>query len=305
MSFLLMSRSSLTNRRALDFLCLNYKPPVAITKLLPESVMDKYQLINNFLFRLARVDAVVQTLFVDVIHCGPDAMDSVPVKIGVDAKFNRMPSRIGLPTERRRTVFPAGSEGERSLLYLRFTMSWFVSNLSRYVLDTAIGHNWGVMRRRLDKLRRRSRTSASTESRPVTPGVDDGDDEFEDLDQELDEAEGGDEDSATQLGALSQLQSVHSLVLYHQIILNRILRACLLSPQPGHQMTFKVLMVLLGLVLALGKVVKEVDCGMTTPETGADQVIAIKQDWTDKQAVFVSFNGPRILISSRESGVVC
>lgn len=262
--------------------------------------MDKYQLIHNFLLRISRVEAVVRSLYFDVVRPSRPA-DDVPIKTGVDAAFNRMPSQLGLGRRRVQTIFEPGSDADRTLLALRFVMSSFVAAISRYVLDTAIGQNWDVMRRRLDKLRRRGHAapSTTTDSRPVTPGPDDGDD-YEDLDEELDDVGAGeDEDDApTLLGALSQLQSAHSLVLYHQIILNRILRACLLIPQPGHQVTFKLLMTLFGLILDLGKTVKEVEHGVSTPEAGAEHVMALHQDWTEKSAVFVSVLAYR----SRESG---
>jgi hypothetical protein len=77
-------------------------------------------------------------------------------------------------------------------------------------------------------------------------------------------------------------------VLYHNIILNRILRACLLSDKPGHQVTFKILMALLSLILDLAKTVAEVERGTVTAENGAAHVSSIRNDWSDKKAVFVS-----------------
>lgn len=272
---------------ALDFLYLAYSPPAPIATLLPTSVMEKYQQVHNFLMRLSRINAVLRLLYFSVLR-PPAAQDGAPLKTGVDATYNnRLPSQVGLPPRSAQGPFPPGSDAEKAVLFLRFEMSWFVTSLSRYVLDTAIGHNWDVMRRRLEKLRRRGATTG-TDSRPMTPGAD-FDDDYEDLDFELDEATGDAESEGTaQLGALSQLQSAHSLVLYHNIILNRILRACLLSDKPGHQVTFKILMALLSLILDLGKTVIEVDRGVVTAEDGAVHVATIRQDWTDKKAVFVS-----------------
>jgi hypothetical protein len=272
---------------ALDFLYLAYSPPTAIATLLPTSVMDKYQRVYNFLLRLSRVATVLRLLYFSVLR-PTAAQDGPPLKTGVDAKFNRMPSQVGLPPRAQLGPFPAGSDAEKAVLFLRYEMSWFVSSLSRYVLDTAVGQNWDVMRRRLDKLRRRGAVVTGTDSRPTTPGAE-YDDDYEDLDLELDEAGGDAEDEGTaQLGALSQLQSAHSLVLYHNIILNRILRACLLSDKPGHQVTFKILMALLSLILDLAKTVAEVERGTVTAENGAAHVSSIRNDWSDKKAVFVS-----------------
>lgn len=271
---------------ALDFLYLAYTPPTAIATLLPPSIMEKYQLVHNFLLRLSRIDAVLRLLYFTILR--PPALGGPPVKTGVDAKYNKMPSQIGLPPRAQRGPFPSGSEAEKSTLFLRYEMSWFVSSLSRYVLDTAIGHNWDVMRRRLDRLRRRGAAVTGTDSRPMTPGAE-YDDDYEDLDFEVDEAGGDAESEGTaQLGSLSQLQSAHSLVLYHNIILNRILRACLLSDKPGHQVTFKILMALLSLILDLAKTVTEVERGAVTFEDASAHVSTIRHDWTDKKAVFVS-----------------
>lgn len=272
---------------ALDFLYLAYSPPTAIATLLPASIMDKYQRVHNFLLRVSRVDAVLRLLYFSVLR-PTAAQDGAPLKMGVDATYNRMPSQVGLPPRAQQGPFPAGSEAEKTAFYLRYEMSWFVSTLGRYVLDTAVGQNWDVMRRRLDKLRRRGAVVTGTDSRPMTPAAE-YDDDYEDLDFELDEAGGGAEDEGTaQLGALSQLQSAHSLVLYHNIILNRILRACLLSDKPGHQVTFKILMALLSLILDLAKTVTEVERGAVTVANAAAHVSTIRQDWSDKKAVFVS-----------------
>lgn len=274
---------------ALDFLYLSYSPPHTLSTLLPTRIMDKYQLIHNLLLRLARVDAVLRSLYLDTLKAEAP-LDGEPVKTGIDATYNRMPSKVGLPTRQRHSAFPVDSEADKTVLYLRFTMSWFVTSLTRYVIDTAIGQNWDLMRRRLDRLKKTTRAPATTDSRPATAAGNYEDDEYEDLDEEVLEAdEGGDvQDEVTQLGALSQLQSAHSLVLYHHIILNRILRACLLSDKAGHQVTFKILMTLMNLILDLGKTVKEVERGVLGTDEGAERVRSIRQDWTDKQAVFVS-----------------
>lgn len=278
---------------ALDFLHLAYSPPITVGSLLPPAIMAKYQLIHNLLLRLARVDVVLRNLYFNVLRPAPP-IDGEPVKTGVDAAYNRMPSKVGLRTRRTVSVFEHGSDAERALLYVRYGMSWFVSAVSRYVLDTAIGQNWDIMRRRLERLRRATRrgdtttVAGATPSRPVTPGPDGEEDEYDFLDDELSEAGGVDDEAgATQLGALSQLESAHSLVLYHHIILNRIMRACLLSPQPGHQVTFKILMALLGLVLDLGKALKEAECGAISLDAAAEVVKGIAVDWADKLAVFL------------------
>lgn len=239
--------------------------------------MEKYQSVHNLLLRLQRAETVLSSLFYDVMKYG----DGKSSKEGVDM-HSKKSTRLMVPRRNDQSLFDG--EADVALRHLRFCMSWFVTAVTRYILDTAIRQNWEVMRRRLDKLRRRAHLNVHTESRPMTPA--DDDDEFEDLDGEVFDVE-GDEEDKTQLGTLSQLQSAHSLVLYHRVIMNRILRACLLSPQPGHQITFKILMSLLSLILDLCKTVKDAE-RRGDLERGAQQIHAIRLEWSDKLAVFVS-----------------
>ena len=146
------------------------------------------------------------------------------------------------------------------------------------MLDTAIGENWDVMRRRLERLKRRS--LGREESHSLTPTRDQHDPlDFPEVDNE-------DEREET-LHEISQLHSIHSLVVYHHLTLDRILRACLLSPHAGYQVTLKILMALLGLVLDLGKLVKEVERGVVSFQQGEEKVIGIASDWEEKEVVFV------------------
>lgn len=237
--------------------------------------MEKYQSVHNLLLRLQRAEAVLSSLFYDVMKFG----DGKSSKEGVD--LHKRNAHLTAPRRKDQSLFEG--EADVALRHLRFCMSWFVTAITRYILDTAIRQNWEVMRRRLDKLRKRAHLNVHTESRPMTPA---DDDEFEDLDGEVFDVE-GDEEDKTQLGTLSQLQSAHSLVLYHHVIMNRILRACLLSPQPGHQITFKILMSLLSLILDLSRTVKETERSGDI-EKGAQHVLAIRLEWNDKFAVFVS-----------------
>ncbi len=70
-----------------------------------------------------------------------------------------------------------------------------------------------------------------------------------------------------------QLRSVHSLVAYHVITLERVLRSCLLQPDhPGQQLAYKILMALFGLVLDFGKIVKEMDRQSVSSEKGSMRI---------------------------------
>lgn len=244
------------------------------------------------LLRLQRAETVLGSLFYHVHKYG----NGQSSKEGIDLHAKKASRNFNVPDQTKLSSLFDG-EAYAALRHLRFCMSWFVAAMTRYVLDTAIRRNWAVMRRRLEKLRRRAHINVNVESRPMTPAEDE---DFEDLDGEVVDVE-VDEDDRTQLGTLSQLQSAHSIVLYHHVIMNRILRACLLSPQPGHQITFKILMSLLSLVLDLGKTVKEVERGGDVEE-GARHVMEIRLEWNDKLAVFVSNHQQRVKAGSAGAG---
>lgn len=268
--------------------------------------MDKYQVVHNLLLRFSRVEGVLRGLYFDILR--PEAAGSGVglrgpggMKVGVDSHIYKPASTIGVPTVAPDMlgVFPPKSETARTLLYLRFIMSWFVTAMSRYVLDTA-RHNFDVMQHRLGSLRRRpqvtrpqSTVGSREPSQPATPaGVFFDEEAYELLDVLEDETEDGDaddvdpDDGQAQLAAISQLQSANSLVIYHHIILNRILRASLLSA--GSVAAFETLMLLLSLVLDLGKAVKDMQRGIITPEAGEQLVKDVRVEWEGTYADFVS-----------------
>lgn len=224
--------------------------------------MEKYQTIQNYLLRLARVQKVLDTVFIDLVHL-TSSLEGVPSDV-----FSKLENK-----------------GQR----LRFKMSNFVSGLGRHVSDTAIGSNWDRMRRRLERLRSQS---TSTASRPSTPFNDRDESHLDLLEDNSDSASGGrnidEEEEETNSTSINQLKSIQSLVTYHQLTLDRILRSCLLSPQAGYQVTFKVLMSLLGSVLDFGKIIKLVIRKSVSSEDALERIKGVAADWDDKQRIFVS-----------------
>lgn len=169
-------------------------------------------------------------------------------------------------------------------------MSHFITTFSRYILDIAIDGNWQVLRRRLKKLQKKS-TATPTTSRPGTPSSarnedDENEDyfEFNDLDLDIDLDDDDEMESSQQL---HRLHSIHSLVLYHHLIMDRIMRSCLLHPSAGHQITFKILMTLFGIVLDFAKTVKEVEKGLIGWQDGAERIEEYWREWVEKETVFV------------------
>jgi len=239
--------------------------------------MEKYQSIHNLLLRLGRVETVLRSMFIDAHH-SHDIFDE-PLKSGVDAKYRPRP----LQDRQRSEIFPVGSREEKRLWHLRYRMSHFITNFSRYILDIAIGGNWEVLRKRLKKLQKRQPGS----SRPATPSSAAG---HEDDDQDyfaFEELDLDDDDEEVETQQLHQLHSIHSLVLYHHLIMDRILRSSLLHPSQGHQVAFKILMTLFGICLDFAKTVKEVEKGLLGWVDGGERIEEYWREWVEKETVFV------------------
>jgi hypothetical protein len=254
---------------------LSYSAPPAIALLLPAPLMEKYQTIHNLLLRISRVQLVLRTIYIDTTHRSEAEDDP---KTGVDVRARPRPR----PRDQEEaSLFAPITKMGMTVHRLRFRMSTFMDAIGRYITDRAIGTHWDAMRRRLSKLRRKETGKAS--SRPATPSAHEEEPEmyFDDLGAESD-----DEAEATGSTPL-QLHSIHSLVAYHHLTLDKILRATLQAPSAGQQVTFKVMMSLFGLILDLGKLVKEIQRGVVG-EDAEDRVEGIKKDWEEREGVFVS-----------------
>ncbi|KAF8070027.1 gamma-tubulin complex, DGRIP91/SPC98 component protein [Lyophyllum atratum] len=103
---------------ALDFLYMDYKPPSPIEVLVTPDILSKYQRMFAFILRLMRVEHALGSLF-------------------------RMTRGSSKP------LFPTLVTPRRHLLHFRFVAQSFVSSLSAYVFDTAIGGNFDPFLARL------------------------------------------------------------------------------------------------------------------------------------------------------------
>lgn len=273
--------------RALDFLYLSYSPPQAISVLLPREILAKYQTIHNYLLRLCRVEAVIRSMYHDLHKPQDEAFEDI--KSGVDAPRSR--TKGNTASRRRQTIFSADPALESLVQGLRFRIGHFVSALTRYVVDTAIGVNWDRMRRRLGKLRRKDQTEGEKNSRPGTPFEDTYSDfgsEMGDMVRQSDNDDDNEVDGAAgATGPIHGLKSIHSLVVYHHLTLDKIMRACLISSSAGYDVASKLLMRLFGLILDLGKVVKEVEMRMTGLSEAKERIVGIRKEWKEKETVFV------------------
>ncbi|OCF36677.1 hypothetical protein I316_01273 [Kwoniella heveanensis BCC8398] len=306
-----MDPQGASSRRALDFLYLSYSPPPSITVLLPRPLLAKYQSINNLLLRLARCEVVLRAMYWPILHHTDLSIaagdDSSRRKIDIDSRLDRASAKASETLQRSRdrewlALFPEYSTSEKRVRVLRLRMAHFVTALGRYVVDTAIGIKWGTMRRRLERLRKKAQDPVREEhSRPASPSAESQADDDEHLDsRSLDhdyaeveddsnvDSDGDEEDNVGGRGTgVGQLQSIHSLVLYHNLTLDKILQACLLGSSAGQQVTSKIMMRLLGLVLDLGKVLVEVERGAKGWQEGAEIVQDLEREWNEKERVFL------------------
>ncbi|KAG9106146.1 hypothetical protein FRC07_008942 [Ceratobasidium sp. 392] len=101
---------------ALDFLCLDYKPPDPIDVILTSDIRQKMHRVFTFLLRLLRVETVTKMLF--------------------------------------NTMFQSTSDFPPIVLLARFKIQSFVSSLVGYVTDAAIGANWNAFLDALNEIQR-------------------------------------------------------------------------------------------------------------------------------------------------------
>ncbi|WWC89400.1 uncharacterized protein L201_004324 [Kwoniella dendrophila CBS 6074] len=280
---------------ALDFLYLAYSPPQSMTDLLPKSLLAKYQSIHNLILRLSRCQIVLRTMYWSVLH-QLETTDEL-YKTGVDQRGKRPSSRNTLRRSRERelnSLFPAKSSIEKRVQMLRFRMSHVVSAFGEYT-DSVISHKWGIMRRRLKRMKSRNPVIDDRNSRPSSPSLteiedrhEENEDEYTIPDSDYDNNDASDEDEVdNDIYEINQLQSPHSILLYHQITLDKILRSCLLGQSQGQQVTYKIFMTLLGLILNTGKILVEVEKGLKGWQDGKEQIEEIDKEWNEKEAVFL------------------
>ena len=267
------------NHRALDFLYLSYAPDRAIRPLLPTSLKSKYQQIHNFLLRLARVETVLRSSYMDTAHQASHF--TVPIKFGID-----LPRQSEEEAPGSKVLFRYDPKTRQIVHLLRFKMTTFISTLSRYMLDVAINKNWSVMRRRLGRLRRRQ---VESETSSESSSDDDAEAAYSESSVESGAHDSDVEPETESPGSMIELRSINSLVTYHHLIMDRILRAMLLlSASPSQQSTLVILMKIFTIILDFGKLLKEVEHGIKEEDDAVAPVLVAKQQWEEKESAFVS-----------------
>ncbi|KAF8800245.1 gamma-tubulin complex, DGRIP91/SPC98 component protein [Phlegmacium glaucopus] len=105
---------------ALDFLYMDYKPPRPLEILISSDILSKYQRMFTFILRLLRVESALKSLF-----------------------------RMSTHRSTSNFLFPTLTKSRKLLLHFRFISQAFVSSLSGYIFDTAIGGNFDPFLARL------------------------------------------------------------------------------------------------------------------------------------------------------------
>jgi hypothetical protein len=144
-------------------------------------------------------------------------------------------------------------------------MSHVIAAFSQYVLDSAIARNWDIFMRRMERLKQRSRRSDTDE-----------DDGFG-LEEDPDEGVPG-----------GEIKDIHALVLYHHHVLDRILKGCLLGPSAGQKALQRILMGLFGVILDVGKLVKEVAMRQVGEDEGGSRLKKLNSSWCEREEMLVS-----------------
>ncbi|KAI9737863.1 MAG: hypothetical protein M1834_009233 [Cirrosporium novae-zelandiae] len=113
---------------ALDFLRLQYKPPVALESIMTPSCMVKYDCLFKLLLRIMRMFAVTTQLF-------RDSMD--------------------------RTSYWRGMEPHVAEKF-RIEAHHFVTTVGNYFLETGVGQTWALFESKLDQMEKRVSTKGNT-----------------------------------------------------------------------------------------------------------------------------------------------
>ncbi|EKM54343.1 uncharacterized protein PHACADRAFT_210153 [Phanerochaete carnosa HHB-10118-sp] len=131
---------------AFDFLYMNYHPPHPLDALIPPDVLSKYHRVFAFNLRLMRVENVTKALF-----------------------------RMTLEQDSKQPIFETLTSSRRLFLYFRFVAHAFVSALSSYVYDIAIGGTFDTFLNSLSppsaEYHSQTAASSNTGSNPSFPDV--------------------------------------------------------------------------------------------------------------------------------------
>ncbi|THV05090.1 hypothetical protein K435DRAFT_850294 [Dendrothele bispora CBS 962.96] len=97
--------------QALDYLYMDYKPPHPLEVIITPEILFKYQRMFTFLLRILRVEHALRAVF-------------------------------RMTTVSEKPIFPTLVSSRKLFLHFRFAAQSFISTLSGYVFDTAIGGNF-------------------------------------------------------------------------------------------------------------------------------------------------------------------
>ncbi|KIL66358.1 hypothetical protein M378DRAFT_75278 [Amanita muscaria Koide BX008] len=217
---------------ALDFLYMDYKPPRALEILITPEILHKYQRMFAFILRLMRVTHAIKAVY----------------------RMSRSSSK---------PLFETLVNFRKLMLHFRFVADSFISNLSAYVFDTAIGGNFDPFVQRLAATALVASSPSETLSRAV---------------------------SSTSSAALhlhpgtERFSDVFSLSQSHSELLDNILSACLL--RSGQRQVGDILRQALELVLEFSVVIGELHRGRLKEYEAGPMVQDLFSQFRSKMTVF-------------------
>ncbi|KAH9892864.1 Spc98 family-domain-containing protein [Cubamyces lactineus] len=233
---------------ALDFLYMHYQPPHPLDVVVTPSILSKYHRMFAFNLRLMRVESVVRTLF----------------------RFTR---KAATP------LFPTFTPANKLLLHFRFVAHAFVTALSSYVYDIAIGSNMDAFLAHL--------SAASSSSNSGFPND-------------------GDDLSASGFGRRGRepvaFADVFALAEHHSRVLDDILSSCLL--RSGQKAVGDILRQCMELVLELGILAAGLKDGELEEYEAAPALEELWDRFRDKMTTFVKVLKALVEKEADSSGIV-
>ncbi|KAI0674988.1 Spc98 family-domain-containing protein [Trametes maxima] len=234
---------------ALDFLYMHYQPPHPLDVIITPATLSKYHRMFAFNLRLMRVENTVRTLF-------------------------RMTCKASVP------LFPTLTPTNKRLLHFRFVAHAFITALSSYVYDVAIGSNMDAFLSRL--------TLPSTRFPPV-------DADARPLRTSALEHEGGDREFAG-------FADVFGLAEHHSRVLDDILSSCLL--RSGQKAVGDILRRCMELVLELGILAGDLKDGHLEEYEAAPALEELWERYRTKMTTFVKVLKALVEKEADSSGLV-
>ncbi|KAI0645384.1 Spc98 family-domain-containing protein [Trametes meyenii] len=234
---------------ALDFLYMHYQPPHPLDVVITPAILSKYHRMFAFNLRLMRVDNTVRTLF-------------------------RLTRKASAP------LFPTLTPTNKRLLHFRFVVHAFITSLSSYVYDVAIGSNMDAFLSRLISPSTRFHPADADPRSLRTSALGHGDGECEP----------------------AGFADVFGLAEHHSRVLDEILSSCLL--RSGQKAVGDILRQCMELVLELGILAGDLKDGRLEEYEAAPALEELWDRYRAKMTTFVKVLKALVEKEADSSGLV-